>query len=410
MTFDSYDSRDGLYGSGNINSEVTISTISVEVDAIDIGNADVYRYVATGANMPDVGPKGSITDYANPGVVDNSRITLDYYANFPDIDPPTLTSPQTSMPSSGTVMGGEYLLSSWSSNSSSPLYIKGDTTIVITGEMSFSGNGGIEIDPSASLKIYAADNINLGDNGVLNSSGKPEQLLIFGTNKTPGAQDIDISGNGFLSAAIYAPNSEVSMNGGGTNSPGSITLGDTLFSEDAVKFDGSNASTANSYFETVETIGPGLTGDGTYDPYDLDGGGKKQGDLDRFLTFKLDFQDFVDVVLSDAENGLIDSGFELFDESFALQMLVVTSQNGNNINSDFGGIDDNNADPNIPFNDPNDPNGGSGGLSLGVDPGGTVIPEPGTLMLLLGIMAGIALRRRTAPKRPFWRAATHEET
>lgn len=121
------------------------------------------------------------------------------------------------MPSSGTVMGGEYLLSSWSSNSSSPLYIKGDTTIVITREMSLSGNGAIEIDPSASLKIYAADDINLGGNGVLNSSSKPEQLLIFGTNKTPGDQDIDISGNGFLSAAIYAPNSEVSMNGGGTD-------------------------------------------------------------------------------------------------------------------------------------------------------------------------------------------------
>lgn len=93
VTFDSYDSRDGPYGTGNINSEVTVSTISVEVDAIDIGNADVYGYVATGANMPDVDPKGSITDYANPGVVDNSRITLDYYANFPNIDPPTLTSP-----------------------------------------------------------------------------------------------------------------------------------------------------------------------------------------------------------------------------------------------------------------------------------------------------------------------------
>lgn len=226
---------------------------------------------------------------------------------------------------------------------------------------------------------------------------------------------LDITGDGSLDYFIEhggAGGQQISIPraGAGSNSPGSITLGDTLFSEDAVKFDGSNTSTANSYFETVETIDPGLTGDGTYDPYDLDDGGKKQGDLDRFLTFKLDFQDFIDVVQSDAENGLVDSGFELFDESFALQMLIVTSQNGNNTNSDFGGIDDNNADPNIPFNDPNDPNGGSGGLSLGVDPGGTVIPKRGTLMLLLGIMAGIALRRRTAPKRPFWRAATHEET
>lgn len=48
VTFDSYDSRVGNYGLGNINSEITVSTISVESDAIDVGNADIYGYVATG--------------------------------------------------------------------------------------------------------------------------------------------------------------------------------------------------------------------------------------------------------------------------------------------------------------------------------------------------------------------------
>lgn len=217
IRFDSYDSRVGAYGLGNINSEITIATVSVEVDAIDIGNADVYGYVATGAKLPDVGPQGSITTYANPGKVDMSRITTDYYAEFPEIDAPTLTSPSTSMPSSGTIMGGEYLLSSWSSDSSSPLYIEGDTTIVMTGEMRLSGNGSIQVALGATLKIYTDDDVDLAGNGILNLSSKPEQLLIFGTNKDSDDQVINVRGNGFLSAAVYAPNADVTLNGGGTS-------------------------------------------------------------------------------------------------------------------------------------------------------------------------------------------------
>lgn len=217
VEFDSYDSRNGSYGGGNINSNITISTISVEVDALDIGNADVYGYVATGGQPPDVGPNGAITDHDNPGRVDMSRSTLDYYAEFPDVEAPTLSSPETSMPSSGTISGGEYLLSSWSSNSRTPLVIDGDTTIVVNGAMKLSGNGAIEVSPGVTLKIYAAGDIALAGNGVLNESTKPEQLLVFGTNTTPGDQEISISGNGYLSASVYAPNADVSMNGGGTS-------------------------------------------------------------------------------------------------------------------------------------------------------------------------------------------------
>lgn len=216
VMFDSYDSRKGPYGHGNMNANITVSTISIEVDALDIGNAAVYGYVATGAAMPNVGPKGSITDFANKGKVDPSRITTDYYAEFPNIEAPVLSAPLKSMPSAGTILGGEYLLSNWSSNSSTPLYIAGDTTIVITGDMKLSGNGSIVVDPAATLKIYAAGDVDLSGNGVLNSGTKPEQVLIFGTNSVPGGQDIAISGNGYLSASVYAPNARVAMNGGGS--------------------------------------------------------------------------------------------------------------------------------------------------------------------------------------------------
>lgn len=217
VVFDSYDSRNGPYGLGNINSNVTISTTSVTVDSIDIGNADVYGYVATGASMPDVGPKGSITDYANPGKVDASRITTDYYADFPNVPAETLSSPLYSLPTNGVVLGGEYLISTWSSSGGDTLFIQGDTTIVVTGDMSMSGKASIVIDPGVTVKIYSAGNISLAGNGVANGSQKPEQFMIFGTDTTEGAKDLSISGNGVLAASVYAPNSNVTLNGGGSS-------------------------------------------------------------------------------------------------------------------------------------------------------------------------------------------------
>lgn len=217
VTMDSYDSRVGPYGPGNINSNITVSTISIESDAVDVGNADVYGYVATGGEPPDVGPHGSITTYDNPGVVDESRITMDYYAEFPHVSAPTLSSPSNVFPSSGTVTPGNYLIGNWSSNSSSPIVITGHTTVVSTGTMSLSGNGAIQIADGASLTIFVQGNVSFAGNGVLNMSAVPKNLTIFGTNSTPGAQTISVSGNGFLAGTVYAPNANINVNGGGTS-------------------------------------------------------------------------------------------------------------------------------------------------------------------------------------------------
>jgi len=215
VTFDSYDSRDGNYGLGNTNSEITVSTISVENDAIDIGNADIYGYVATGGGAPDIGPRGSVTDYNNFGKVDQSRITKDFYAVFPDIATPGLNTPLTSIPSSGTISGGDYELSSWTVGGN--LTITGDTRIVVTGDISLSGNKSIVISSGANVEIYVQGDADISGKGILNSSQVPAQLLLFGTNTTEGGQAIKISGNGYLSAAVYAPNAVVTMNGGGNS-------------------------------------------------------------------------------------------------------------------------------------------------------------------------------------------------
>ncbi|MDQ8207400.1 hypothetical protein QEH52_07765 [Coraliomargarita sp. SDUM461003] len=217
VTFDSYDSGEGAYSWRNRNSEITVATISVESDAIDIGNADIYGYVATGGALPNVGPNGAITSYSNPGVVDAGRVTTDFYAQFPDISAPSLNAPSTSIPSSGTIAGGDYQLNSWSMSGKKILRITDDARIVVDGDISFSGKSGVEIASGATVKIYAKGNVSISGNGILNESQVPGQLLVFGIHTTEGGQSIAISGNGYLAAAVYAPNAVVTLTGGGNS-------------------------------------------------------------------------------------------------------------------------------------------------------------------------------------------------
>ncbi|MFP4166208.1 MAG: hypothetical protein ACLFUF_03455 [Opitutales bacterium] len=217
VIMDSYDSSAGPYGGSNVHSNVTVSTIAVENDAVDVGNADIYGYVATGGGDPDVGPNGSITDYSNPGVVDESRITKDFYSEFPDIDAPELSSPSATFPTSGVVAGGEYEIGDWKMAGKKTLHIAGDTIVVSTGSMGMSGKAELIIEDGASLTVYAAGDVSLGGNGVLNKNQQTENFIIFGTAAMDDNQTIKVAGNGYLAGSVYAPTATVEMNGGGSS-------------------------------------------------------------------------------------------------------------------------------------------------------------------------------------------------
>lgn len=109
-------------------------------------------------------------------------------------------------------------------------------------------------------------------------------------------------------------------------------------------------------------------------PVDVDGFGSD----DYFLTFSVPFSD-----LADALN--IDSGT-------VLGFVAITSQNLQQINNDFNGIDNNdpNFNPDAPWNDPDQPIVSQPYTPESESP----IPEPAAFALLLGLAAGICLLRR----------------
>ncbi len=210
---------------------------------------------------------------------------------------------------------------------------------------------------------------------------------------------LDIDGGGLdyiIQFAGQNPNEIQIFRATGTTA-NNTALGVALYPELAESVEylaGGNAATANAYFAAVSDVtdvapDPDFSGDVT----DID----ENDGTDYFLTFSLDFNYLVQVVRADATSGGLDSGYQLFDDTFTFGMLVTTSQDGNNVNGDFGGINGNEAGSgDVPFvsvgGDPSGP-----GLSSPFLPDGAAfVPEPRTYALLLGfgvLLCGIFGKR-----------------
>lgn len=268
---DSYDSRNGVYHSTfNRNDKGSVSSISIEQDAVDIGNAKIYGPVATGGGMPDVGPQGEIRNAATPGSVsvDTDIISMDYYAEFPDADTPTLSSPFTEIVGLTSYTGGggggalfagellvlssvsgsdgggadggtigtetgsgsgtiytigatgteaapeEYLVDGFRLQSQDTLLVVGPTILVVDGDTQIDGQ--IIIETTGTLEFYIEDKLQITGIGITNKTSDPGAMLIVGTEKSGETQEIHYGGNGALSAAIYAPNARLELKGAGT--------------------------------------------------------------------------------------------------------------------------------------------------------------------------------------------------
>jgi hypothetical protein len=63
-----------------------------------------------------------------------------------------------------------------------------------------------------------AGNVDINGNGVLNSNNQPSDFLLYGIQPpTNTSEYVNIGGNSQITASIYAPGHDVSVNGDGTN-------------------------------------------------------------------------------------------------------------------------------------------------------------------------------------------------
>ena len=227
IVIDSYDSRDpnkstnGLYDATKRQQNGDIAT---DGNLIEAGNAHIYGDVATNS--------GTVSGAAN--ITGTER--TDFYQEPIPVGAPSWTAINGIISS---VTNGATLNASASKGSSisryqlSTISLAGNETltlagnpdgsqtyieIYVTGDISVAGNSQIVVQPGVSVTIYFAGNVDVSGNGILNTKNQPSDLQLYGIQPPANSsKHVSLGGNGQIIAAVYAPNHDVSINGGGTN-------------------------------------------------------------------------------------------------------------------------------------------------------------------------------------------------
>ena len=230
ISADSFDSSNPLYSTGGKYDFAKrkdggdIATNSGLTNSLNVGNADIMGKVSTGpGGSISIGPNGQVgskqwfTDLRKG--VQPGWSTDDMNVDFPEVtDPPTGGVPPVSG-SVGTVTysylipGGNYAMPSLNLSGDEIMRITAPTVLYVAGNVSISGNAGIQIAPGASLIMYVAGaTTSIGGNGIVNETSTALNFQYWGL---PSNTSIDLGGNASFIGTIYAPQADLVFNGGG---------------------------------------------------------------------------------------------------------------------------------------------------------------------------------------------------
>lgn len=241
------------YSSGVAAANVTVGATSLIPGALSDGNGKIYGYAASGSadsgggitlKQGIIGGTSFVNNSLNKGQIEDGHASYDFTASFPDVTTPTApgnyivntysSSTQKTLPISGDSPASDgyyyYNYSDITLNGNDVFEItSGKVRITMTGDISITGNGALKIDTGAKLELYSPNTVTIAGNGLLNGSGnstatanQPINFQLYGTRtasaaSSSGYQNISISGNGYLSGVVYAPNGNISINGGGSS-------------------------------------------------------------------------------------------------------------------------------------------------------------------------------------------------
>jgi hypothetical protein len=227
IVVDSYDSSDptkstnGLYDPAKRQENGDIAT---DGQLIEAGNAQIFGDVATNA--------GTVSGAANITGVERT----DFYQEPIPVGAPSwsainslVTSVTDSIAITAAATQGSaasrFVLSQISLSGNKTLTIAGNplgtqtyVEIYVTGDINVNGIGQIVVQPGVTATIYFAGNVDISGNGVLNSNNQPGDLMLYGIQPPTGTtKHVNIGGNSQITASVYAPGHDVTINGGGTN-------------------------------------------------------------------------------------------------------------------------------------------------------------------------------------------------
>lgn len=225
IEIDSYDSRystkstNGLYDASKRQQHGNIAT---DGQILDAGNAHVYGDVATNSGVA-----------SNIGNITGIERTDFYQEPIPIAAPawglfnatPTIITGNATLTASATMgsSASRYQLSSISIEGNKTLTLAGDPSgtptyieIYVIGDVGVKGSGQIVLQPGVNAKIYFGGNVDVQGNGIINTNNQPLDLQLYGIQPTDNvSHTVVLGGNAKISAALYAPNHDVSVNGAG---------------------------------------------------------------------------------------------------------------------------------------------------------------------------------------------------
>ena len=89
----------------------------------------------------------------------------------------------------------------------------GKAVLLVTSDVKFSGKDFIYIQPGASLTLYVScPNASFGGQGICNSAGISSSFLYYGL---PTNTSLSYGGNSTAAMAVYAPEANFTLGGGG---------------------------------------------------------------------------------------------------------------------------------------------------------------------------------------------------
>jgi hypothetical protein len=226
---DSFDSSDpnhstpqGLYDPITAKDNGDVATTAGGNNIINVGNADIKGRLRTGAGgSVTLGPGSTVGSLAwhaagNSGI-EPGWSTDDMNVYFPPVEAPF--NGGAFSPTSGSVTGytykylltgGNYQISSLTVDSKEKIGISNATVLYVTGDVDVAGD--IDILPGGSLELYVGGSkTTLGGKGI-NATGHATNFVYYGL---PSNKNLTLPSNGDFTGAIYAPNTDLVLSGGG---------------------------------------------------------------------------------------------------------------------------------------------------------------------------------------------------
>jgi hypothetical protein len=235
ITTDSFDSADtnfcsplGLYDPTRIKDNGDVCTLLGLSDAIGVGNANIKGHLRTGpggsGGVGSNGKVGSLGWHATaPNGIQPGWMTDDMNITFPDVQMPFKNSPLVPIPIPNIVnavpykyvlTNGNYRLSNLTLSGTDRMLAMGDVTLLVTDSIDVSGSGAIDILPTARLNLYMMGaTATIGGLGV-NNTGRSTSFYYWGL---PTHTTLFMKASGDFTGAIYAPNADLKMSGGGNS-------------------------------------------------------------------------------------------------------------------------------------------------------------------------------------------------